>query len=103
MSATFDKLGPNKFQITGVLDRNSVPTLWAKREGLCCGDGVTEVNLSKLDHCDSAGMAFLLELYVCHSRHGRELHFVNAPEQLMRLVEVSDLNNILPIEAAQAA
>ncbi|TCI03561.1 STAS domain-containing protein [Corallincola luteus] len=103
MSATFERVKASHFQISGKLDRLSVPTLWDKRESLCCGEGITYVDLSGLEHCDSAGMAFLFELFACQSRHGRVLNFVNAPEQLMRLVEVSDLNDILLIEAAKAA
>jgi phospholipid transport system transporter-binding protein len=102
MSATFEQVKGNSFQISGVLDRNSVPTLWSKRESLCCGEGLTTVDLSGLTRTDSAGVAFLFELFACHSRQGRQLNFTNAPDQLMRLVVVSDLEDILPISAASS-
>jgi len=85
------------FELAGELTRNTVPGLWEERQRICCGDERVAISLRQLGRVDSAGLAFLVALRAAHAESGRELHYVDAPEQLMRLVAASGLADALPI------
>lgn len=99
MSVEFVPTDTGRFKVSGRLTRDSVVPLWNKRNMLCRASGDIVIDLSELEHCDSAGLAFLFALYSCQGSCNDSLRFVKASEKLMRLVQLSDLDEVLPISS----
>ena len=59
------------------------------------GAGILRVDLSGVQHCDSAGVALLLQWLRKARLAGREIRFQNLPEQMRSLVHFFDLEDIL--------
>lgn len=57
----------------------------------------TQVDLAGVTRMDSAGAAFLLELTRRARKGGRELRFTGAPEQLRRLLEFLQIDDVLKL------
>ncbi len=55
------------------------------------------IDLGRLERADSAGASFLLELTRRARRNGHELHFANAPEQLLSLLKFLQLEGVLKL------
>ena len=54
-------------------------------------------DLSGVQHADSAGVALLVEWLRLAKQKQRQLHFRNIPAQMLAIIEVSDLEQRLPI------
>ena len=54
--------------------------------------------LAGLKDCNSAAIALLLAWYRYAHHKGRKVVFVGAPESLRNLIEVTELDEILPIQ-----
>ena len=98
-SVAIRELGSDRWELAGELTRDTVAGLWEQRQRICCGNGEISISLRHLGHVDSAGLAFLVALRACHAHQGRDLRFIEAPQQLMRLVEASGLMRVVPIVA----
>ena len=61
--------------------------------------GAISVDLSEVVHADSSGLALLLEWQRVARRQKFSISFRNLPEQLMQIARVSELQDILPIQA----
>lgn len=96
----FVSTSPGQFKVSGRLTRDSVVPLWEQRNMLCSSSGDLQIDLTELEHCDSAGLAFLFALYACQRCRKTGFQFTNASQQLMELVQLSDLDEVLPISAA---
>ena len=60
-------------------------------------------DLHQLAGASSAVMALMVAWYRYAHAHGKVLSFVNVPEGVMNIVEVSELTDLLPIEASADA
>ena len=91
--------------LQGELDRETLLPLWQQREALLAGK--TRIDVSQLQRVDSSGLALLV--------HFRELHFLHEPQskpgvslmitgvsdRLSTLIEVYNLQQIIPVEMAR--
>ena len=75
----------------------SVPSLLAQADQLASGP---QVDLSGVGKCDSAGVAFLLELTRRAKRAGRTLTIAGAPAQTRDLIRFFDLESALKLDPA---
>jgi len=57
-------------------------------------------DLGRLSGASSAVVALMVAWFRYAHAHGKVLSFVNVPEGVMNIVEVSELTDLLPIEAA---
>ncbi len=56
-----------------------------------------KIDLGGVTHSDSAGIALLVE-WLSDARHRNQvIHFVNLPKQMLKMVRVSNLDQVLPI------
>lgn len=85
--------------ISGCLDQQAVISLWNDRHCLLDVD-TAFLQLSNIEYCDSAGVAFLLELVSIFAVRGASLKLVSASEQLKKFIVLYDLNDFF-IEEAQ--
>lgn len=53
------------------------------------------VDLTTVSHCDSAGLAVIIELYRFAAMHNLQLALINAPSQLINLAEVSGVGKLV--------
>lgn len=85
--------------ITGLLTFQTVPGfLEQSAHWLAEGHEPLTVDLSAVERADSAGLALLLEWRRLARAAGRELRYVNPPEQVRHLVRVNGLSEALGID-----
>ena len=85
--------------ISGRLDQAAVISLWNDRHRILDID-TAFLRLSDIEYCDSAGVAFLLELVSIFAARSASLKLVSASEQLNKFIVLYDLNDFF-IEEAQ--
>ncbi len=85
----------NEISLKGMLTFKSVTTIkqaivrWLeKREGVTIG-------LSGVRYSDSSGLALLMEWLRYAKQQNKTLNFVDMPEQMRAIAQVTDLSNIL--------
>ena len=95
---TLTDQGGGRFALEGKLSFTSVPGLLQQGARLFAGaEQAIEVDLSGVRRCDSAGLALMVE-WLSHARRlKRSLRFQHVPAQILRMAEVSGLENILPL------
>ena len=77
-------------KVIGRLTQQEVIALWPRRAELLTAS--TQVlDLSELDYSDSAGVSFLLALVQIVERSGRSLQLYAPSSQLLKLIELYDL------------
>jgi anti-anti-sigma factor len=85
--------------LRGVLDKNSVPAAYQCSQQLLRRKQAPDtIELGAVEHIDSAGLALLLEWqsWANHSEH--KLRLEHAPQQLLQLARLSELDRILNLE-----
>jgi phospholipid transport system transporter-binding protein len=82
-------------QVTGPLTFQSVPQCLELSQPLFAGDGTPlKFDLQGVTLADSAGLALLMEWREMARATGRALTFVNLPEQMRHLIDVSGLSEV---------
>ncbi|KFZ31208.1 hypothetical protein IDSA_00265 [Pseudidiomarina salinarum] len=81
--------------LSGVLNRDTVPGLWASRADWLSADDALVVDLSGLDHVDSAGVAMLLQTKRQLMQKDRKLELKSPSEQLRAIADVSGATELL--------
>ncbi len=76
--------------ISGRLSQIEVKSLWKHRETLISKQAAG-INLSRLEYCDSAGMAFLIELLASCRKANPNFSLVEPSPQLEKLIGLYDL------------
>lgn len=78
--------------LSGELTFDTVPAVWRDLAAwLNGGSGEIAVDLARVTHADSAGLALLIELQRVARRKQRELRLVGVPEQLAGLMRINGL------------
>ncbi len=87
------------YAIKGILDQNTVPEYWKQRQTFYSTfnskSSMRVIDLSNVTHCDSAGLAFLINLLKESNEANSTLSFINIPYQLQQLIKLSHLEDIL--------
>lgn len=94
----FTRRADGTVQVTGPLTFQSVPQCLEQSRPLFSGgsDSLT-FDLQGVTLADSAGLALLLEWREMARAAGRALTFVNLPDQMRHLVEVSGLAPVMAL------
>ncbi|ABZ78234.1 SpoIIAA family protein [Shewanella halifaxensis HAW-EB4] len=95
--ATFKQQGDN-CSVSGRLDQDAVIRLWSGRSNILEPDTAC-LQLSGIEYCDSAGVAFLLELVSIFAAKGATLKLISPSEQLKKFIILYDLNDFFIEEA----
>jgi phospholipid transport system transporter-binding protein len=97
MSGQLEDLGQGNFALRGELDAHSATILWAEAKRLFKEQAPMKIDLSHVSRSDSAGVALLVEwLRDAQTQHWR-LQFVNVPPQMLAIINVADLEELLPM------
>lgn len=84
----------------GELDRNQVPKLLPQLDTLIADvHDHLDVDLSKVGRVDSAGLALLIHLYSHCQQRSIAMTLLEPSEQLLMLMQVSDLDGVIPFRA----
>ncbi|RMD70109.1 MAG: STAS domain-containing protein [Gammaproteobacteria bacterium] len=86
------------FLLSGALTFDNVPAIWEETRALFSSHKRLTLDLGGIRHTTSAGLALLIEWLRLARSHNQTLAYVNVPGQMRALIEVSDLDRILPIE-----
>ncbi|MDR3430610.1 MAG: lipid asymmetry maintenance protein MlaB [Rouxiella aceris] len=84
--------------LSGCLDRETLLPLWQQRESLL--NGVTCVDVAQLERVDSSGLALLVHLRDYVGRHGIVLQISGITDRLRTLIELYNLQEIIPVDSA---
>lgn len=95
--ATFKQQGIN-CRVSGRLDQDTVISLWSGRNNILEPE-TAFLQLSAVEYCDSAGVAFLLELVSIFAARGATLKLISPSEQLKKFILLYDLNDFFIEEA----
>jgi len=86
-----------KFLVSGDLTFASVARLLDEGDRLLAGITRPVIDLSEVTHCDSAGLALLLEWLDRGRAKGAQIRFCHLPESLLRIARLSNLDSMLPV------
>lgn len=94
--ATAERDG-DTLRVQGDLDFDSVAALWDATESLLAADPPTRIDLNEVRRASSAGVALLVAWLGQIQRQRRAVIFVNVPAQMRAIIEVADLDTVLPL------
>lgn len=85
-------------EITGRLDADRVPDLLTNtRDWLANAGNTLRVDLGHIEHADSAGVAFLLEIQRRAQKANKSAEFMHVTEQMRAIIEFCALEPILAL------
>jgi phospholipid transport system transporter-binding protein len=92
------KAQPHGWALAGELSFASVPGLLDKSQRELDFSTDLHLNLSGIEHADSAGLALLLEWLDLSRKAGGTLSLSQLPEALLDIARVSNVETLLPLE-----
>ena len=97
MAVTLEERGDGRFALQGELNLATVGALLKESGRLFQRQPPSWIDLAGVSHCDSAGVALLVEWLRQARTDGRDLRFVNPPPQMLAIIKVTDLDPLLPL------
>jgi len=95
-----ERLDANQFVVKGELNMQTVPALAETAHAMLTqARGDLSVDLSQVSRADSAGLVFLIDLQRLARRQQCTIQFRHLPDQLSQILHLSELDEILPIQA----
>jgi len=88
----------NHASVSGELTFSTTPALLERSASIASASGTLIADLQGITRADSAGLALLVEWLRLARAAGRDIQYVNPPEQLVRLVHVSGLEQIFALK-----
>lgn len=83
--------------VHGELDFDSVAHLWETTGSLFRAEPIHRIDLSGVQRSNSAGVALMVEWLRQARRRQWPLAFVNIPDQMRAIIEVAELETVLPL------
>lgn len=97
MPVYLERLETGMFAVRGEMDFSSVESLWRQADEQFQGPAALQIDLGGVSRADSAGVALLVE-WLCQAKErGQQLRFVNIPAQMTAIINVADLDELLPL------
>jgi phospholipid transport system transporter-binding protein len=95
-TATLTHQGEGRFTLTGDLNFQTVPLVWQQGKDLLNDCQSVEVDLSGVAHCNSAGLALLIEWLRIARANNQSIVFRHLPTQMQNIARVCGVDNKLP-------
>ncbi|PAU35778.1 NTP-binding protein [Vibrio coralliilyticus] len=83
------------YQITGALDRESVPALWRSLCNWKVSSSTIEISLEQVERVDSAGMVMLIHLLEHAKKQNCHIMLSFVPKQLLTLFQLSNVEEFI--------
>lgn len=97
-------VGGGRIKIRGVINVDTVPGLLDAASGVFeRPDAKVIVDFSDIEQTKSVGLALMIEWQRLARKAGKDIAFVNVPQQVIAMATASGLEKILKIEEARAA
>lgn len=91
------KTADGLIRIRGELSYVNVSDVHQRAVNFFKNQNTVKIDLGGVTHSDSAGIALLVE-WLSDARHRNQgIHFINLPKQMLKMVRVSNLDQVLPI------
>lgn len=87
----------SRYLISGTLTFETVKEVWEQRTQLFSGHEPIVIDLSKVAHCDSAGVALLLALLRESKKKKQGVAFSGVPKQMADIIQLSGLQGIISV------
>lgn len=89
----------NQLVIEGILDNSTVVILYEQAKNLLAGmtHRDIKVDLSRVQRTESVGLSLLLSLMRAAKSMNKSIHFLNMPDKMRAIAEVSNLETLLPV------
>jgi len=88
--------------LSGALNRTTVVEAWANAQTELDQYQQKELpvslDLAGVDHVDTAGLAWLLDLFAQRQAKNQTLSILNTPLSLLKLAKISNVDSILPLQ-----
>ena len=96
MSQTqWSELSSVEFQLSGDLDRDSVPAIWRTLQAWKTTESHVQVNLNTVERIDSSGMVMLIHLIEHAKNQNCHIMLSFVPEQLRTLFQLSNIQPMM--------
>lgn len=100
--ASLTLAGAGAARLAGVLDFSTVPGLWKELRQLIDQEPRLELSLAQVTSSNSAGLALLLEAMQKAVSDAHELNLQEVPRDLVDLAGLSNLTDLLGLQATSA-
>ncbi|MDG1750723.1 MAG: STAS domain-containing protein [Thalassotalea sp.] len=84
--------------LTGELTRKTVNSTFEKKAAHLISKEITLLDLSAVSRVDTAGLAWLLLVLEQAKKQHQDIHFINIPQELIKLAKLSAVDTFLPIK-----
>ena len=92
---TLTALGDGRFKLSGDMSFDTVDWILRDSEEPFSEYAQIEVDLSAVEHTDSAGLALLLEWITWANHTVREIRFIEIPERIVAIAETTEVEKLL--------
>jgi phospholipid transport system transporter-binding protein len=97
MAVMLEEQGDGRVAVQGELNLVTVGALWKESGRLFQRQPPGWIDLAGVSHCDSAGVALLVEWLRQARTDSRDLRFVNPTPQMLAIIKVTNLDMLLPL------
>lgn len=87
--------GDGKFALSGNMTFSTAEQILRQSEDLFAKHTRIEVDLSKVEKSDSAGLALLLEWITWANHSVREIRFTDMPERILAIAQTTEVDKLL--------
>ncbi|MGO1297346.1 MAG: STAS domain-containing protein [Vibrio sp.] len=102
MDSQWHLVSPEQAELHGVLDRDTVPSLWCSLKLWQPDVKQVTVSLASVERVDSAGMAMLIHLIENAKRQNCHIMLSFVPKQLGMLFQLSNIEQMMSQHIKQA-
>ena len=96
-NAALARVADGDYKVTGQLVFATVRDLLRASATVLQGEPRQSIDLSGVEHADSAGLALLIEWFCAAEKAKRSVRFTGVPAQLRALAKLSNLETVLPL------
>ena len=91
----FRDLGEGRFELSGEMSFDTVDRILRDSEAAFRNHESLEVDFSRVDKADSAGLALLLEWKAQARRRSRTIDYVAIPGSILAIAQTTDVQHLL--------
>jgi phospholipid transport system transporter-binding protein len=93
--AQLETVEQGRYRVNGELSFGTVGALLEQSRKTFDAASSLDIDLSGVNHSDSAGLALLIEWLRLAKRSGKKLNYSNLPPQLLAIAHMSDVDDLL--------
>lgn len=97
MPAHLEARDTGEFAVRGELNFETVVPLWQQAAQRFQDQPFLRIDLGQVSRSDSSGVALLIEWLRQARERQQDVQFVNVPPQMLSIIQVADLDKLLPL------